>query len=265
MSGWFVVPCLQEGIDQCNEAFPTREKGAEGTKGDSAHASGSSSHNPDKTGNAEYKDGDGNDEVRAWDCDKDLNGPVGVTAEVVVQHILTKARAGQMPWLRYVIYQRRIWHKRDNFVTRAYTGSNPHTDHIHYNSDFSNYADTVTGTDWGFDEIVVVTTPVVDTFLAVDGKLGPRTISKWQAIMGTPVDGKISHPSQLVRTVQQKLNGTVGAGLKVDGEGINQDGQHTYTVMALQRYLKCPIDGFISKDNSLVVQAVQRRLNEGRF
>lgn len=264
--GWILVPCLEEGRQQCNERFPVRDKSSEGTIGDTSHKGSSSSHNPDRTGNPEYRDGDSLDEVRAWDMDKDLGDPDGVTAEILVQHLISLLRNGGLPWIRYVIYNRRIWHRRDNFVTRSYTGSNPHTDHVHFNSDFTNYADTVTGTNWHFEDLGGVSTiPVVDEKLLVDGKLGPRTIKKWQAVLGTPVDGKISHPSQLVRAVQNKLNGTVGAGLVVDGEGINQDGKHTKTVMALQRYLGCPVDGFISKEKSLVVMALQRRLNEGRF
>lgn len=266
---WVLVPCLEEGRQQCNETFPNRDKSSEGTIGDQAHKGSSSSHNPDKSGNAEYKDGDSKDEVRAWDMDKDLRGPEGVTAEVVVQHQISLLRAGQMPWIRYVIYQRRIWHRRDNFVTRAYTGSNPHTDHVHYNSDFTQAADNMTGTDWHFDDFTVVTVPVDQGLLVVDGELGPKTISKWQQIMGTPVDGRISVPSQLVKAVQQRLNATVTTGrsaLVVDGKGIAQDGKKTHTVEALQRYLKSsPIDGIISKPKSEVVRQLQRRLNTGQF
>lgn len=256
---WELVPCLEEGRAQCNDRFPVRDKSSEGTIGDQAHKGSSSSHNPDKTGNAEYKDGDSKDEVRAWDMDKDLGSPDGITAEIVVQHLITRLRAGEMKWIRYVIYNGRIWHRRDNFTTRTYTGSNKHTDHVHWNSDFNNYADTVTGTDWHFEDIGLVTTPVVDDILLVDGELGPRTITKWQKIMGTPVDGKISVPSKLIKTVQQRLNATVGRGLLVDGKlGAN-------TIRSLQEYLKTPIDGVISKPKSNVVRALQRRLNEGRF
>lgn len=143
---WMVVPCLLEGRDQMNRRFPNRDHGSDGTIGDTAHQASASSHNPDETGRPEFSDHDGRDEVRGIDFDKDLRD--AVTMEQVVQRWITEARAGKMPWLRYVIYNRRIWHKRDNFVTRQYTGSNPHTDHAHANSDFTQYADTVTGTDW---------------------------------------------------------------------------------------------------------------------
>lgn len=42
--------------------------------------------------------------------------------------------------------------------------------------------------------------------LAVDGSLGPATISAWQEWQGTPVDGAIDRPSSLIRSVQRDLN-----------------------------------------------------------
>jgi len=146
--GWIVVPCLLEGRDQMNHRFPNRDHGADGTIGDTAHQSHASSHNPDITGDPEYRDHDSLDEVRAIDFDKDLRDVHGVTMEQVVQRWITKARAGQMPFVRYFIYNKRIWHRRDNFTTRAYTGSNQHTDHAHVNSDFNQAADTAHGTNW---------------------------------------------------------------------------------------------------------------------
>jgi hypothetical protein len=102
--------------------------------------------------------------------------------------------------------------------------------------------------------------------LSVDGELGEKTIRRWQQIMKTPVDGKISASnSDLVRAVQQRLKDTVDRSIVVDGEGLAQDGKVTKTVGALQRYLKSPVDGKISKPTSEVVKALQRRLNEGRF
>lgn len=96
--------------------------------------------------------------------------------------------------------------------------------------------------------------------LAVDGKLGPDTIKRWQKIMGTTADGKIdAHDSELVRAVQKVLRDKVDHRLAVDGEfGPN-------TVGALQRYLKSPVDRVISQPVSEVIKALQRRLNTGKF
>lgn len=102
--------------------------------------------------------------------------------------------------------------------------------------------------------------------LVVDGDLGPKTIRRWQQIMGTAQDGVISRPrSALVMAVQRKLNSVASAGLVVDGDGIHQDGRKYQTVAALQSYLATPVDGRLSVPKSMAVQALQRRLNAGTF
>lgn len=115
---------------------------------------------------------------------------------------------------------------------------------------------------------------VVPTPLVVDGNLGGRTIRRWQHVMGTPVDGVISTPSTLVKAVQRHLNEAgahdrSGHFLTVDGLGIGRNGKTavgpTRTIEALQRYLGTPVDGVLSKGDSLAVRALQQRLDEGRF
>lgn len=145
---WIVVPNLNELADQMNSRFPKRDKASDGAIGNTSHAARPSSHNPDKTGSPEHRDGDSRNEVRARDIDKDLKDVNGVTMEQVVQHWIKNARNGKLWWVRYIIFNGRIWHKRDNYVTRRYTGSNKHTLHVHVNSDFSQKADAVTKTDW---------------------------------------------------------------------------------------------------------------------
>ncbi|MFD2654502.1 peptidoglycan-binding domain-containing protein [Gracilibacillus thailandensis] len=39
-----------------------------------------------------------------------------------------------------------------------------------------------------------------------DGYLGPNTVRKLQAHLGTPVDGVISEPSMMVEELQRRLN-----------------------------------------------------------
>lgn len=105
-----------------------------------------------------------------------------------------------------------------------------------------------------------------DASLNVDGELGPKTISKWQRVMGTPVDGVITPGnSDLVRAVQRHLRDRVNRNLAVDGDGIYQNNRRYKTAEALQRYLGSPVDGIISAPVSLVIKALQRRLNENRF
>lgn len=117
-----------------------------------------------------------------------------------------------------------------------------------------------------FLEGVGSTTPSYPATLVIDGKLGPKTITRWQQVMGTPVDGVISPVSDLVKAVQRHLN-EHGASpkLAVDGKGIRQDGKIYQTVRALQRYLGTPVDGKMSTPKSLVVRALQSRLNTNQF
>lgn len=99
--------------------------------------------------------------------------------------------------------------------------------------------------------------PSVPKTLVVDGVLGPKTISKWQKVMGTPVDGKIdADNSELVRAVQARLKATVDHRLVIDGDfGPKTKGR-------LQSYLKVPVT---QRLDSNTVKALQRRLNENRF
>lgn len=45
--------------------------------------------------------------------------------------------------------------------------------------------------------------------IAQDGDRGPQTIARWQEVMGTPTDGKISEPSTLIQADQRFLNRVV--------------------------------------------------------
>lgn len=104
--------------------------------------------------------------------------------------------------------------------------------------------------------------------LIVDGVLGPATISLWQKIMGTTVDGVISEGptgSELVKAVQRYLAKVQKRALRIDGFGIKQDGKQYETAARLQQYLGTPVDYRLSTPVSECVKALQRRLNTGSF
>lgn len=236
---WAAVPNLVEGRDQLNARFPNRDKGAEGFVGDVGHQGEASSHNPDQTGKPEFNDHDGKDEVRAWDADKDLRDPA-VTMEQVVQHLITGARSGKFWWIRYIIFNGRIWHRRDGFVTRVYTGSNKHTDHAHINSDFTQAADTATGTNWEFNTLGAGTVSPGDPNPA---PAGPRTLQ--QGSNGTDV-GKLQ---QFMRTAfpiyRNFVNVKRGQLLSVD----NDFGPQTKAwVIEFQRRTKLSRDGVVGSN-----------------
>jgi hypothetical protein len=150
---WVVVPPLDALRDQLNAIAPNRDKTTDGSIGNQAHASGRSSHNPDRSGRPEHADGDSVDEVRARDFDKDLRTP-GLTMAMVVRHLVLGARSGRFWWLRYIIFDKIIYHRSTGFQARAYTGSNTHQEHAHVNSDFTQAADTARNVDYGLEELI---------------------------------------------------------------------------------------------------------------
>lgn len=259
-TSWTVVPCLDEFRDQLDERFPKRDKKSDGSIGNTAHSTNTSSHNPDKTGRPEWRDGDGKNEVRARDFDKDLKDP-DTTAEQVVQELVRLARAGKLWWVRYIIFNKRIWHVSDGFKTRTYKGANKHTEHFHITSGFSQKADEAKGTNWGMKYFrkpkptapKPPAKPAELKDVKVDGDLGPQTIKLWQSVTKQKVTGKMD--DKFVRWLQGFLK-RVDSRLKVDGDFGKK------TIGALQRYLKSPVDGVIDKDRSAMVVALQRRLNE---
>ncbi len=145
-SSWVRTRGLTTFVGEVNETFPGRDRKSDGSVGDLAHQTSPSGHNPDRTGLAEYKDGDAKNEVRAVDVDKDLRPGSGIDwMELVVQYIVKRARSGVFVPFEYIIYKRRIWGRWDNWVTRQYTGVNPHNEHAHFSGGYSERADEWTG------------------------------------------------------------------------------------------------------------------------
>lgn len=146
MATWVLTRGLMTVRTEFNLVFKLRDKRSDGSIGDQAHATGTSGHNPDRTGRAEYKDGDSKNEVRAIDVDRDLVPGSGIDwMERVVQYIVKRARAGGYVPFRYIIYKRRIWARSTGWATRAYTGANAHDKHAHFSGDYTQKADEWTG------------------------------------------------------------------------------------------------------------------------
>jgi hypothetical protein len=90
--------------------WPNRDRKTDGWIGDAAHQATKSDHNPNERGS-----------VNARDIDKD-----GIIPAVVV------AAAILCPSVNYVIWNRRIMDRDvQSWRPREYTGSNPHTGHLH--------------------------------------------------------------------------------------------------------------------------------------
>lgn len=229
--------------------------------GDDAHKTRISDHNEDDT-----------EGVRAAQSDDD-NIPEHRAIDVMLGSHFNRSDALDLisdlttfnrSRLQYVIFDGSIWRRTNEYAREKYDGDDQHENHVHVSGRAANDADE---SSWQLSNWDGPGTPA-PTYddLEVDGELGPKTISKWQKVMGTKVDGKISEDSALVRKVQQRLKDTVDHRLVVDGDGNSLDtGVFRHTVAALQRYLKSPVDGVISTPKSEVIKALQRRLNEDRF
>lgn len=166
---WVLTRGMTNLRNQINKVGPERDKASDGTIGNAAHATGTSGHNPDLTGNAEYKDGDSKDEVRAIDTDNSGPWLPGVTAEKIVQHLVEKGRSGNLETqIRYLIYNRRIWAASTGWVTQVYNGASPHTEHIHASGAYNQAADENTTYDYGLESLVIEDMAITpDEFLKI--------------------------------------------------------------------------------------------------
>lgn len=114
---WRVARSLIKLRDQINKQYPRRKKGADGTIGDAAHASRKSDHNP-------------------WVKD----GKTGIVTAMDITHdpstgpdtwaLSEFMRQQRDPRIKYLISNRRIFSSPD-YIWRSYTGSNPHSGHVH--------------------------------------------------------------------------------------------------------------------------------------
>lgn len=120
---WREAKCLPVFFAECDARWPHRDHGSDGTIGDARHAAGweSSDHNP-------WFVVAGMGVVRAGDVDSD-----GISAAWLAEFIRSLGAAGdsRLNPNGYVIFNRRIASAQHGWVWRVYTGSDPHTGHVH--------------------------------------------------------------------------------------------------------------------------------------
>ncbi|HEY6018650.1 MAG TPA: peptidoglycan-binding domain-containing protein [Candidatus Paceibacterota bacterium] len=121
---------------EINVRWPNRDKSSDGWIGDAAHQSRTSDHNPDSRGI-----------VHAIDVDKD-----GIDANFLVSQCI------KHPTCKYVIWNRTIWERAYNFSPRAYTGTDPHTGHVHVSGLSGSESENNTQ-PWGVASSVPPVTP----------------------------------------------------------------------------------------------------------
>jgi hypothetical protein len=152
MTAWRLTAGLQNLRAQVNRRWPDRDHASDGSIGDAAHMREASGHNPDDTPGSrpEYDDRDGVPEVRAWDMDVDFREP-GMNGQILVDHI--RRLTGVASVIRYMIYNRRMYHVRDGFQPIPYVGLSPHVEHIHFSGARSQAGDNNTTFDYRLWEV----------------------------------------------------------------------------------------------------------------
>lgn len=107
---WHLAPALEQLRAEVNKKWPGRSKASDGTIGDASHSARTSDHNPNSRGSVNAMD------ITVSGIDK------GTLIAVAKKH----------PSVRYIISDRKIMNRDiGNFRARTYTGSNPHTKHVH--------------------------------------------------------------------------------------------------------------------------------------
>jgi GH25 family lysozyme M1 (1,4-beta-N-acetylmuramidase) len=211
---WVVTRNMTAFRDQMNQYFPNRDKTSDGTIGDYAHTQEKSGHNPDDTSqhNAEWDgDSDTKQEVRAIDIDNNTGDP-DVSMEDILQHLLALAKKDKNFPVRYMIYNKRIFNASNGWVQETYTGSSPHTEHIHLSGARSDSADE-NYYNYRLDELMALTADD-KTFIA-------NTVNAvWKS--GTQSDGTLTTPAGNLVLTQGIPNGLSG-GTKAPAWKVIQD------------------------------------------
>lgn len=161
MSDWELIPCLVTLRDEFNRLSPNRDKGADGSIGDSAHTS-TSDHTPDEDSTAlRNKDADKRNEVHACDIDSSGKWPGEGTQKQRFHRINMRILAREKEkWnsatdkcrLNYLIWDDKIYDKDNDFEPRPYLPNNPsrdrHTNHAHYSARYETSCENDTR-PWG--------------------------------------------------------------------------------------------------------------------
>lgn len=137
---WVLVKSLQTLRDEINALNPHRDKGADGSIGDARHKAETSDHNPDDTPGSHVggSDPDNTPEVHAIDIDASGPWPVTWSITRIVSHVVRLHQDKKLDVLQYVIHNHKIYSRSHGWESRAYSGSDPHTNHAHFSARYGS-------------------------------------------------------------------------------------------------------------------------------
>ena len=196
---WRLARALEKLRSQVNEAYPIRSKQSDGTKGDDAHASRASDHNPDKDG-----------VVKALDLTHDPKG--GFNSYDFADMLLLN----KDPRIKYVISNRQIGSGSAGpspWKWRKYTGANPHDHHCHISVKATKAQyDSVAG--WKLDELP---SPIETTYVAPPPTLRKGStgddVRRLQAELHIFIDGEFGPLTEAALKKFQTANKLVADGI----------------------------------------------------
>lgn len=159
-----LVPCLVTLRAEIDAIAPNRDRASDGWIGDPAHQARTSDHNDDEIGKVPIVDADRKHEVHALDLDADLREP-GLTMHMVIEHLLYRCRTGVENRLRYIIWNRCIWHVDDSWAQKPYRLADPHTGHAHLSASYATAREADTRS-WRLEDIPVALTEADKKWIA---------------------------------------------------------------------------------------------------
>lgn len=152
---WRLAISLVTLRNEVNAFAPGRSKVSDGTIGDPAHAARASRHNPNRHG-----------VVTALDLTHDPVGGYDAHGHADRQRVKQAEGVGH-PELAYIVSNRRIASLIDRWAWRVYTGSNPHSQHVHWavgvGPDSRPEPPYDSTQAWGVAPVVVTPPPPIDT------------------------------------------------------------------------------------------------------
>jgi GH24 family phage-related lysozyme (muramidase) len=185
---WRLAKSLDKLRSQVNAMAPGRSKISDGTIGDSAHSSRSSDHNP--SGGV----------VHALDITHDPHN--GCDANKIAESI----RANRDPRVSYIIWNKKIANSSiQDWAWRPYSGSNPHTKHVHFSVKKGAKADDTT--PWKVNSAYDTSTPLPPQRPLLKKGAKTDSVRILQALLKIPVDGDFGPKTHAAVVSFQKAKG----------------------------------------------------------